>query len=145
MKLSMKLIYDNEYIENKNEVFEILNNYNFDLHKLPTTDKYNYILSIGKPNCNVNTCFFDYFEGRGHDELNTQNKAHKILNALWCVLDDYKAYYNSKDAWNFCDTFGYEQTKANHKIYNMCGENADKLLKLFTKNDLDFLAQNIQF
>lgn len=145
MKLSMKLIYDNEYIENKNKVFEILNNYNFDLHQLPTTNTYNYVLTIGKPNSNVNTCFFDYREGLGHDKLTLSNKEHKILNALWCVLDDYKAYYCCKDAWDFCDLYGYEQTKANHNIYNMCGENVDKMLKLFTRSDLDFLAQNIQF
>jgi len=145
MKLSMNLIYNNEYIENKNKVFEILNNYNFDLHQLATTDMYNYVLTIGKPNNNVNTCFFDYREGFGHDKLTLSNKAHKILNALWCVLSDYLCYKETTDAWDFCDLYGYEQTKENHKIYYACGDNADKLLKLFTKNDLDFLAQNIQF
>jgi len=143
MKLSFALILNNKYITNNEKVFEILNNYNFNLLELPTTDQYNYVLTIGKPNSNVNTCFFDYFEGLGNDFLTLGNKQSKILNALWCLLTDYLAYYDCKDAWEFCDTYGYEQTIENHKIYYACGENAEKLRKLFTLDDLEFLAENI--
>lgn len=142
-KLSFRLILNHKYITNDQKVFEILNNYDFNLQQIDTTNMYNYILTIGKPDSNVNTCFFNYREGLGHDTLTLSNKEDKILNAFWCLLSDYQCYKESVDAWDFCDIFGYEQTKENHKIYYACEDTANKLEKLFTQSDLDFLLEDI--
>ena len=141
MKLSKELILNNEYITENEKVFDILNNYNFNLQQLDTTDNYNYILTIDA--FNKNKYFFNYMEGLGLDKLTLGNKQSKILDAFWCLLGDYRCYEESADAWDFCDNYGIDQTKENHKIYYACGDHVDKLKKLFTQSDLDFLAENI--
>jgi len=130
-----------EYIENVEKVENILNQCEFDLIALPETKKqYNYILLIDDKK-------FDYHEGKGNEKLNAKNKNDKIINAIWCLLSD-RDCVSCYDEYDFICEFGYNENadklKEGHFIYNTILENNEKLKKCFSKEQLEFLTNNIQ-
>lgn len=130
-----------EYIENAEQVENILTQCEYDLIPLPETkENYNYILKIDDK-------FFDYHEGKGNEKLNKQNKNDKIINAIWCLLSDRDCTKYTDNEFDFICEFGYDQNaetmKKGHFIYNSILENNEKLKKCFLIEQLEFLTNNI--
>ena len=68
---------------------------------------------------------------------------NKIINALWCLLSDYFCIYD-RDIVEFMEEFGYENLQEGKKIYNAIKENNEKLLNIFTEDEIEYLKDNIQ-
>ena len=142
MKLNLEKSNLNEYIENKEQVEKILNTCNYNI-KFVGEDFRNYYYKLY-----INKFAFNYFEGKGNDELNDDNKNDKIINAVWCLLIDRQSINYCNNEYDFICEFGYnenaETMKNGHKIYNDILENNKKLAKFFDDEQLDFLTENIQ-
>lgn len=132
-------IYNNDYISNKKKVFDILKQKDFDLlYKGIKNNMYCYTLIIDKVK-------FDYFEGLGLDHLTINNKYDKILNALWCILQDSDTLTFFKSITDFMQEYGYlDYTKA-LQVYNTCKTTKKKLDKLFTCQEINILNDNINY
>lgn len=131
-----------EYVENREKVLQILERVNFVLKgKGQSSEKgYIYDLEIFTDNKEEH---FEYSEGLGLDILNEQNGLEKVINALWCLLSDYFCIYE-RDIIEFIEEFGYEDLQEGKKIYNTIKENNEKLLNIFTEDEIEYLKDNIQ-
>lgn len=141
MNINIKTSKYIEYIENAEQVENILTQCAYDLIPLPETKKqYNYILLIDDKK-------FDYHEGKGNEKLNKQNKNDKIINAIWCLLSDRDCVKYTGNEYDFLCEFGYNENadklKEGHFIYNSILENNEKLKKCFSNEQLEFLTNNI--
>lgn len=135
-------IMQNDYIENRENVANIMTQCEFDLIFNGVKDnQYNYTLKINDIN-------FNYFEGFGNKKLNNENKCNKIINAFWCLLSDWQCLEYSQSEYDFICEYGYNENaktmQNGHKIYNDIKNNNTKLLKCFNKNQIEFLIENIQ-
>lgn len=54
----------------------------------------------------------------------------KLADVLDSVASDSAAFDNAQDILDFADEFGYEDRKEARKVYNACGETAEKLKML---------------
>lgn len=137
-------ILNNEYIENKDEVINILEKHNF------------YITYEGKDFMNeedknvmykyyveIDGVKFDYYEGLGCDMLDAENTSDKIINALWCILNEINYIYDDLD--DFMLNYGYEDRTQARKIYNQIKVNDKKMRGIFTEEEIGALTENIQF
>ena len=139
-------IFNSEYIEDKELVYNILKKKKFDikyvgLDKMNEEDNYkmyHYKFMIDKE-------IFDYYEGVGHDLIEDNNKHDKILNALYCVLQDGDAFNLFRTAREFGREFGYEEYEKAQRIFKLCKITSIKLSRVFTKEELTNLRLNILF
>lgn len=138
LKISNKYL---EYVNNVEQVEHILNQCEYDLEYLTTNEnkrKYNLI---------INDLKFSYFEGMGHELVNSRNKQDKMLNAIWCLLSDMSFYNQSATEYDFIYEMGYNDNaktmEEGHKIYLTIQRNNEKLLKCFSQEQLEFLTDNI--
>ena len=126
----------NEYIENKEVVISILSKVNlnllFDEFK---KGAYYYKLKINDES-------IKYFENSGNSCLTTENKASKIINAIWCILTDN--FYKDYTPTELLDELGYESLKKANKILSDINKNNHKLHNVFSTNDIELLTENIQ-
>lgn len=129
-----------EYIENKEEVIAILDKVEFNIEYVGQQKCYDYKFSIIY---NGKTFDFDYGEGFGNAILDSSNKENKIINALWCLLSDYRCVVDYSLV-EFMQEFGYDSLKEGEEIYNTILENNKKLLQIFTEQEIDILGENIQ-
>lgn len=141
IKISEKMA---EYVENKEQVENILNQCEYDFVYVgydADNKQYKYILYI-------NDLKFDYFEGVGNEKLTAENKQDKLLNAVWCLLSDRACVIHYDNEYDFLCEFGYNENaktmEQGHNIYNDILKNNEKLLKAFSNEQLDFLSDNIQ-
>lgn len=125
-----------EYVENIDKVVELLNKHDFEMVENPLQAR-QYMLYI-------NDIGFEYSEGEANEMINSRNKQEKILNAIWCVLMDISCYLESKDFIEFAENFGYNNYREAQRIYEACKVNYEKMLKLFTESEIEFLQENIQ-
>ena len=125
----------NEYIENKEVVISILSKVNlnllFDEFK---KGAYYYKLKINDES-------IKYFENSGNSCLTTENKASKIINAIWCILTDN--FYKDYTPTELSNELGYESKEAD-KILSSITKNNHKLHNIFSTNDIELLTENIQ-
>lgn len=129
-----------KYVENKEKVLQILEKVNFVIKGKGFGQGYHYELEIFTDNQEEH---FEYSEGYGCDILTEENGVNKIINALWCLLSDYFCIYD-RDIVEFIEEFGYEDLQKGKKIYNAIKENNEKLLNIFTENEIEYLKDNIQ-
>lgn len=141
IKISEKMA---EYVENKEQAENILNQCEYDLVYVgydADYKQYKYILYI-------NDLKFGYREGVGNEKLTAENKQDKLLNAVWCLLSDRACVTYSDNEYDFICEFGYNENaksmEQGHNIYNNILNNNKKLLKAFSNEQLDFLSDNIQ-
>ena len=132
-----------EYIKNREKALEILKNHNFDLisngigfNENTHTKMYTYKFKIGRYS-------FKYFEGMGNEKMTEENKLDKMIVSLWCLLSDYQITSDCVNADDFIKEFGYEE-KEGEKIYKSILNIKQKLRSIFTENELNTLAENIQ-
>lgn len=138
------VIYQNEYITNKKKVYNILKTKDFKLEykgldKMNPQDKqemYHYILYI-------NGVGFDYYEGLGHNPLDQENIWYKIINAFDCLLKDSDTINFFKSITDFMEEFGYCDYKQALNVFEGCKSINEKLTKLFTRQELNVLRENI--
>ena len=137
-------ILKNEYIENKEDVINILEKHNFYITyegkgKMWDDDKnemYKYIVEIDNKK-------FNYFEGLGNAMLDAENTNDKIINALWCILNEINYIYSDLD--DFMIENCYEDRAKARKIYNQIMKNKQKMYDIFTSEEIGTLTENIQF
>lgn len=130
-----------EYVENKEEVIAILSKVEFNIEYIKQGGtSYDYKFSIIY---NEKTFNFDYGEGFGNAILDNSNKENKIINALWCLLTDYRCVVDYSLV-EFMQEFGYDSLKEGEEIYNKILEDNKKLLQVFTEQEIDILGENIQ-
>lgn len=132
-----KAIENNEYITNKERVFDILKDKTFDLVFTHKDTMFHYVFII-------NDTTFDYGEGLGHEPMTEENKHDKIINALYCVLSDADTMNFFKSIDDFANEFGYTSISQTIKVFYSCQETNEKLNKIFTKQELHELRENIQ-
>lgn len=132
-----KAIENNEYITNKERVFDILRDKTFDLVFVHKDTMYHYVFLI-------NDTTFNYSEGLGYEPMTEENKGEKIVNALHCVLLDADTMNFFKSIDDFANEFGYTSISETLKVFYSCQETNEKLSKLFTKQELQELRDNIQ-
>ena len=129
-----------EYVENREKVLQILERVNFVLKGKGQSSGKGYIYDL-EIFTDSKEEHFEYSEGFGLDVLNEQNGLEKVINALWCLLSDYSCIY---DIVEFIEEFGYEDLQEGKKIYNTIKENNEKLLNIFTEDEIEYLKDNIQ-
>lgn len=131
-----------EYVENEDKVLQILEKANFVIKGkgVDYGKGYLYELEIFTDNKEEH---FEYSEGWGLEILTEKNGINKIVNALWCLLSDYFCIYD-RDIVEFMEEFGYENLQEGKKIYNAIKENNEKLLNIFTEDEIEYLKDNIQ-
>ena len=131
-----------EYVENEDKVLQILEKANFVIKGkgVDYGKGYLYELEIFTDNKEEH---FEYSEGWGFEILTEKNGMNKIVNALWCLLSDYFCIYD-RDIVEFMEEFGYENLQEGKKIYNAIKENNEKLLNIFTEDEIEYLKDNIQ-
>lgn len=131
-----------EYVENEDKVLQILEKANFVIKGkgVDYGKGYLYELEIFIDNKEEH---FEYSEGWGLEILTEKNGMNKIVNALWCLLSDYFCIYD-RDIVEFMEEFGYENLQEGKKIYNAIKENNEKLLNIFTEDEIEYLKDNIQ-
>lgn len=131
-----------EYVENEDKVLQILEKANFVIKGkgVEYGKGYLYELEIFTDNKEEH---FEYSEGWGFEILTEKNGMNKIVNALWCLLSDYFCIYD-RDIVEFIEEFGYENLQEGKKIYNAIKENNEKLLNIFTEDEIEYLKDNIQ-
>lgn len=131
-------IYNNDYVFNKKQVYKVLKNKDFQLDYMGIFDKmhcYNFY---------INDTMFKYYEGLGHDTMTQDNKHDKMLNALWCILQDADTMNFFATIDSFMQEFGYlDYTKA-LETFRGCKETKDKLSKLFNSQELVLFYDNIR-
>lgn len=132
-----KAIKNNEYITNKERVFDILKDKTFDLVFTHKDTMFHYVFII-------NDTTFDYGEGLGHEPMTEKNKHDKIISALYCVLSDADTMNFFKSIDDFANEFGYTSISQTIKVFYSCQETNEKLNKIFTKQELHELRENIQ-
>lgn len=131
-------------MKNKKKIFDILNKKDISLEylglgKMNKDDKYDmyhYTLNIDEQR-------FDYFEGLGHDKLNKENRQEKVLNALYCIIQDGDTITFFKSIDNFMREFGYVDFIQAQSVYNKCKDTRKKLSLLFTIGELNVLRENL--
>lgn len=134
-------IYNNEYISNKKQVYDILKKKTYSLT----------FLGVGYMNKNrmyhyqfsIDNMSFDYYEGLGHEKLDKKNKGLKIINALWCILKDADAINFLDSVSRFMQEYGYTDIDYAIKLFDLCKDTKEKLARLFTKEELQVLNDNI--
>lgn len=131
-----------EYVENREKVLQILERVNFVLKGKGHSSGRGYVYDL-EMFTDSKEEHFEYSEGLGLDILNEQNGLEKIINALWCLLSDYFCIYD-RDIVEFMKEFGYENLQEGKKIYNAIKENNEKLLNIFTEDEIEYLKDNIQ-
>lgn len=131
-----------EYVENEDKVLQILEKANFVIKGkgVEYGKGYLYELEIFTDNKEEH---FEYSEGWELEILTEKNGMNKIVNALWCLLSDYFCIYD-RDIVEFMEEFGYENLQEGKKIYNAIKENNEKLLNIFTEDEIEYLKDNIQ-
>lgn len=131
-----------EYVENEDKVLQILEKANFVIKGkgVDYGKGYLYELEIFTDNKEER---FECSEGWGLEILTEKNGMNKIINALWCLLSDYFCIYD-RDIVEFMEEFGYENLQEGKKIYNAIKENNEKLLNIFTEDEIEYLKDNIQ-
>lgn len=131
-----------EYVENEDKVLQILEKANFVIKGkgVEYGKGYLYELEIFTDNKEEH---FEYSEGWRLEILTEKNGMNKIVNALWCLLSDYFCIYD-RDIVEFMEEFGYENLQEGKKIYNAIKENNEKLLNIFTEDEIEYLKDNIQ-
>ena len=141
MKLNYKDVlkgmqYYSKYINDHSEVEHILFKKEFEINfKSLSENRYNYIVKIDGVR-------FAYFEGIGNDKMNPENAGEKVINLLNCLLID-NTYYNY-DIDNFYNEMGYKKVSEAINTLKAISKNHDKLLKVFTPEELEILSNNIQ-
>ena len=131
-----------EYIDKKDEVLKILDEVDFTIEDNGLLfNQYNYIVTIYNKDKSVS---IEYYEGIGNEPLNESNATDKVISMLWCTLQDYNYTTNiyENNILDFIEDFGYD-VKEGRRIFSAMIENTNKLLEVFTKEDLEFLKDNI--
>lgn len=136
-------IYENEYISNKKEVYNILKNKDIKLiyngiNNMPHDKQKMYAYTL-----TINGVDFDYYEGLGHNKLDSKNIYYKIINALWCLLLDSDTITFFKSLDDFMSEYGYLDYKKALDTFKGLKINSTKLKKVFTSKELNFLKENI--
>ena len=131
-----------EYVENRDKVLQILERVNFSIKGKGQEYGKGYIYDLEMFTNNKEE-HFEYSEGVGLEVLDKDNGMDKIINALWCLLSDYFCIYD-RDIVEFMEEFGYENLQEGKKIYNAIKENNEKLLNIFTEDEIEYLKDNIQ-
>lgn len=137
MKINLKNTNLMDYITNAEEVQSVVNNCNFNLIDKGFNNQskqYDYILTINKKS-------FKYFEGAGLEPLKATNKEEKILNCLWCLLNDYS--YRDYSILDFKNFLGYEDDEQAMKILKQIKRNSARLATIFSNEDIETLSKNI--
>lgn len=130
-------IFNNEYIDNKEQVYNILKKKAFKLDYKGVHDKmYRYTFYIDNTS-------FEYFEGLGHEKLNNDNLHEKVINALWCIINDADTLTFFKSIDSFMTEFGYLDYKQALKVFKGCKQTKEKLVKLFTRQELNILQESL--
>ena len=132
-----------EYIKNRREVLEILKNLNFDLISNGIDFNEDTHTKIYTYEFKIDGYSFKYFEGMGNEKMIEENKLDKMIVSLWSLLSDYQITSNCVNADDFIKEFGYEE-KEGEKIYKSILNIKQKLRSIFTENELNTLAENIQ-
>ena len=132
-----------EYIKNRREVLEILKNHNFDLISNGIDFNEDTHTKIYTYEFKIDGYSFKYFEGMGNEKMIEENKLDKMIVSLWSLLSDYQITSNCVNADDFIKEFGYEE-KEGEKIYKSILNIKQKLRSIFTENELNTLAENIQ-
>lgn len=131
-----------EYVENREKVLQILERVNFVLKGKGQSSGRGYIYDL-EIFTDSKEEHFEYSEGFGLDMLNEQNGLEKVINALWCILSDYFCIYE-RDIVEFMNEFGYEDITEGERVYKDIQENNEKLLNIFTEEEIEYLKDNIQ-
>ena len=99
-------------------------------------DMYKYIVEIDNKK-------FNYFEGLGNAMIDAENTNDKIIDALWCILNEINYIYSDLD--DFMIENCYEDRTKARKIYNQIMKNKQKMYDIFTSEEIGTLTENIQF
>lgn len=91
----------------------------------------------------INNYCFEYYEGVGLEELNELNRREKIISSVVCLINDYQYYQDFKFRTldDFMSEFGYTDDEKAQKVFDIMGYNSQKLQKVFTAEELDYLLE----
>lgn len=134
--LDAAIKYYGKYVDNQDDVKEILYQHSFEIvgtqNSINDNKKRNYSILIDDKS-------FLYSEGPAHKPLEKGNGGNKLLSAINCLLLDY--YYGTMTLDEFVGELGAEGAFIN--IHRQCVSNKIRLDSVFTASEIQTLTDNI--